>query len=151
MNKNNLEEKNCPELWSDRKHILGLPISFTRYSVEEDRVITKVGFFRTEINEILLYRILDIKMVRTLGQKLQGVGTITLYTADTNQQTFELKNIRKPDKVRRFLSRIVEQRREEKRVQGKEMFGVAGGVHGDHTPPPPHHEFVDIDGDGIPD
>ena len=148
--KNNLSEPENQELWHDKKRILGMPISFTRYSVEPDRFIAKVGFFRTEVNEILLYRILDIKMVRTLGQKIFGVGTITLYTADSNQSTFEVKNIKKPDKVRRFLSRIIEQRREEKRVQGKEMFGVAGGYRGDHDPVTPEH-FEDIDGDGIPD
>ena len=137
--------KNTPEdaeLWSDRKRILGMPISFTRYSIEEDRLISKVGFFRTEVNEILLYRILDIKMIRTLGQKLCGVGTIVVYTADRSDPTMELKNIKKADQVRRFLSKIVEARREEKRVQGKEMFGAATGEV---------HEFVDMDGDGIPD
>ncbi len=147
---NNLSEAENQELWRDRKRILGMPLSFTRYSVEDERVITKAGLLRTEVNEILLYRILDIRLVRTLGQKLCGVGTITLYTADSNQSTFELKNIKKPDKVRRFLSKIIEQRREEKRVQGKEMFGVAGGIHGDHAAVPPR-PFVDLDGDGIPD
>ncbi|MGI6150371.1 MAG: PH domain-containing protein [Christensenellales bacterium] len=141
----NLSEPENQELWSDRKRILGMPLSFTRYSVEEDRLISKVGFFRTEVNEILLYRILDIKLVKTLGQKLFGVGTITLFTADSNQPTFELKNIKKPDKVRRFLSKIIEQRREEKRILGKEMFGVAGD-YAAASPP-----FVDLDGDGIPD
>ena len=31
-----LNEK--PILWSDRKRILGLPLSFTRYRVDEDRL-----------------------------------------------------------------------------------------------------------------
>lgn len=141
--KRDLPEEESPELWSDRKRVLGMPISFTRYSVEEDRLLTKSGLFTTEVNEILLYRILDIKLVKTLGQKLFGVGTITLFTADSNQPTYELKNIKHPDKVRRFLSRIVEQRREEKRVQGREMYGVAGN--------PASRDFVDLDGDGIPD
>jgi len=144
MNRNAMDETESRVLWNDRKRILGMPISFTRYSVEEDRLLTQKGLFKTEVDEILLYRILDIKLVKTLGQKLFGVGTITLYTADSNQPTFEVKNIKHPDKVRRFLSRIVEQCREEKRVQGREMFGVAGGAATRST-------FADLDGDGIPD
>jgi len=134
-----------PVLWQDRKRFLGMPLSFTRYIVEEDRLITRIGFFRTEVNEILLYRILDVRMTRTLGQKICGVGTITLYTADRTDASLELKNIKKPEQVRRFLSKIVEKERDEKRVLGKEMYGAAGGEckH--------NHEFVDIDGDGIPD
>ena len=148
-----MSKKNCingtievnPILWQDRKRFLGIPLSFTRYIVEEDRLITRIGFFRTEVNEILLYRILDVRMSRTLWQKICGVGTITLYTADRTDASLELKNIRKPEQVRRFLSKIVEKERDEKRVLGKEMYGAAGGEcsHG--------HEFVDIDGDGIPD
>ncbi len=137
-----------PVLWHDRKRFLGLPLSFTRYSVEEDRLITRIGFFRTEVNEVLLYRILDLKLRRTLGQKILGVGTITLYTADRTDSTLVLKNIKKPEQVRRFLSKIVEQRRDEKRVLGKEMYGTASerGCEHEHG-----HEFVDVDGDGIPD
>ena len=132
-------------LWKDRKRILGLPISFTRYEVTEDRFITRVGFFRTGTNEILLYRILDIKMVRSLGQKILGVGTITLFSADQSHGTIEVKNIKKPDAVRRFLSKIVEQERTQKGITGREIYGAAAGVRGNAN------EFVDIDGDGIPD
>ena len=60
-------------LWKDRKRILGLPISFTAYRVDRDRLICKKGFFKTEVDELLLYRILDIKSTRTLGQKLLHV------------------------------------------------------------------------------
>ncbi|MGI6193322.1 MAG: PH domain-containing protein [Christensenellales bacterium] len=141
----NLLEQETQELWSDRKRILGMPITFTRYSVEDDRLLSKVGLLKTEVNEILLYRILDIKLVKTLRQKLFGVGTITLFTADSNQPTYELKNIKHPDEVRRFLSKIIEKCREEKRVQGREMFGVASSAAATSRP------YVDIDGDGVPD
>ena len=136
-------------LWRDRKRILGMPLSFTVYEVDNDRFTTRKGFFRTETNEILLYRILDVKLVRTFGQKLCGVGTITLYSADQSNSTFEIKNIKKPDAVRKFLSRIVERERSAKGLTGREIYGAAGlmqdASHADG------HVFADVDGDGIPD
>ena len=60
-------------IWSDRKRHLGLPISFTKYVVDNDRLYMSKGFFTTVVDEILLYRILDIKMSRNLVQKLFGV------------------------------------------------------------------------------
>lgn len=126
-------------LWHDRKRHLGLPISFTRYIVDTERFITKVGFFRTETNEVLLYRILDIKLARTLGQKLFGVGTITLFTADQSDNQIIVKNIAKSEKVWRFISNIIEQEREKRRIAGRELYGAA--IPG----------MSDIDGDGIPD
>ena len=133
-------------LWKDRKRFLGMPLSFTRYEVTDDRFITRVGFFRTETNEILLYRIMDIKMIRTFGQKMFGVGTITLFSADQSHSTIEIRNIKKPDAVRRFLSKIVEQQRVQKGLTGREIYGAAAGAMNRAE-----REFVDIDGDGIPD
>ena len=126
-------------LWKDRKRILGMPISFTKYEITEDRFICHNGFFRTEVNEILLYRVLDLKLVRTLGQKILGVGTIHLYTADKSDEQFVIQNIKKPEAVRRFISKIVERERDEKRVLGKEMYGTAGtGTHIDFDGDCPH-------------
>lgn len=135
-------------LWKDRKRILGMPISFTKYEVTNDRFIIRKGFFRTETDELLLYRILDIKTVRTFGQKIFGVGTITLFSADQSHNTLEIKNIKKPEAVRKFLSKIVEQERTQKGITGREIYGAAGMMSSgaDHA-----HDFVDLDGDGIPD
>jgi len=137
-----------PILWKDRKRILGMPISFTRYSVDGSRLYCKVGFFTTTTDELMLYRILDIKLRRTLWQKLFGVGTITLYSADQSHREQELKNIKKPDSVRKFLSKLIEQERMEKGITGREMYGSAGmDLDGcEHT-----NMFFDANGDGIPD
>jgi uncharacterized membrane protein YdbT with pleckstrin-like domain len=78
-------------LWKDRKRHFGLPISFTRYQISGGRFIIRKGFFRTETNELLLYRILDMKLVRGLAQKLFGVGTVTLYSADKTDNIIEPK------------------------------------------------------------
>lgn len=136
-------------LWKDRKRILGMPISFTVYQVTKDRLISRVGFFKTEIDEILLYRIMDIKLTRTLGQKIFGVGTITLYSADKSDRKLFLINVKKPEAVRTFLSKHVENVRNEKGIIGREVFGNTNTNvgFGDDV----QHDYVDLDGDGIPD
>ena len=133
-------------VWKDRRRILGMPITFTKYEVTADRLINRKGLFRTETDEMLLYRIIDIKMSQTLGQKMFGVGTITLYCADKSDSVFELKNVKKPDAVRRFLSKAVEHERTTKGIVGREIYGIAG-ASASASP----YGFVDVDGDGIPD
>ena len=108
-NKAIFQETEQPEiLWKDRKRWLGMPLTFTKYSVDENRLYVKIGLLRSEENELLLYRVLDIKVSKTLGQKIFGVGTVTLYTADQSNHTIALKNIKYPDKVKRFISDLVE-------------------------------------------
>ena len=115
-------------LWHDRKRYLGLPISFTRYEVTTDRLIKRRGFFKTYTDELLIYRILDIRLVRGLGQKLFGVGTVTLHSTDKTTPTIDLENIKRSDDVRRFLSKQIEQQREAKGVGKSEFLGGIPGV-----------------------
>ena len=70
-------------IWKDRKRTLfGLPLSFTKYSLEEDRLFIETGFFNSVENEVRLYRIMDLQLSRTLGQKMFGLGTIKVKSAD---------------------------------------------------------------------
>ena len=128
-----------PILWHDRRRYFGLPISFTRYSFDKDKFYLKKGLLNTSSDEILLYRVLDVRLLRSFWQKIFGVGTIVLKTADQTTPLLEIKSVKESERVRTALSNIVENERNEKRVLGKEMFGAAG-----------HHD-VDLDGDGVAD
>ena len=69
-------------LWKDRKRHFGLPLSFTRYSLSEDRLFYSVGLLNIRDSEVILYRVRDIDTHRGLWQRLFGVGTITVYSSD---------------------------------------------------------------------
>lgn len=55
-------------LWNDRRRRMGLPLSFTRYALTEDRLFLDTGFFNLRSEEILLYRVRDINLRRSLWQ-----------------------------------------------------------------------------------
>ena len=58
------------EIWHDRKRILGLPISFTRYALSEDRLFLKRGVINVKQDEIVLYRVRDLRVSVSLWQRL---------------------------------------------------------------------------------
>jgi uncharacterized membrane protein YdbT with pleckstrin-like domain len=129
--------------WADRKRtFLGLPWSFTRYRLTKTRIISEIGLFTTNTNEILLYRILDIELNRTLGQKIFGVGDILLFSADPSSPNFTIKSVKQPSDVKSLLSSLVETERTEKNVTGREMYGTADDVHGADGHFGHHHEGV---------
>ena len=136
-------------LWADRKRILGMPISFTRYSMDEDRLYVKKGLLRTELNEILLYRILDVRSTQTLWQRIFGVGTLTLYSADQSCPQLLLKNIKRPEKLHRYLSDVIEKNRQSKGIAGREIVGMAAMRPGP-GPMPGHNHPEDLP-DDLPD
>ena len=102
-------------VWKDRKRTLfGLPWSFTKYSLSDDRLFISTGFLSTKEDEVRLYRIMDISLKRTLGQRIFGLGTIKCCSADKTLGDFEIKNIKKSKDVKELLSEMVENERNRK-------------------------------------
>lgn len=104
-------------LWRDRKRYLGMPLSFTRYAMSEDRLFLSVGFLNIKDEEILLYRVRDISSSRSLGQRIFGVGTITIASSDKTMPTLVLKNIKNPLEVKELLHAQVEEIKMRRRVR----------------------------------
>lgn len=119
-------------LWQDRKRHLGLPLSFTRYSLSEDRLFVSVGLLNLKDDEVLLYRVRDIDTSRTLWQRIFGVGTVTVMSSDKSMPNLVLKNIKDPIGVKELLHNQVEKAKIQRRVRVGEIM-------------------TDDDGDGMPD
>ena len=109
-------------IWKDRKRWLGMPLSFTRYRLSEDRLFLSVGFFSIRDEEVLLYRIRDINTSRTLWQRLFGVGTVTVVSSDKTMPTLVLKNIKNPLEFKELLHSQVEEMKIRRRVHLGEVM-----------------------------
>ena len=113
-------------LWKDRKRILflGLPWSFTRYSVSKDRFFISKGFFSVKDDEVRLYRIMDLTLERSFVQRLFGLGTITCDTVDKSTPKLCIKNVKDSRRVKELISEAVEEERVKKRVSSREYMTV---------------------------
>ncbi|MCI8514121.1 MAG: PH domain-containing protein [Lachnospiraceae bacterium] len=121
------EEKNRTAggdiVWKDRKHFMWFPFSFTKYKIQNSRLYKDMGLFTTVSDEVMLYRVVDITMVRTFTQKLFGTGTLLVATRVNREEIVKLENIKNPKATKDLISDLVEQERLEKHVIGKEFFG----------------------------
>ena len=114
-------------LWKDRKRYFGLPLSFTRYSLSEDRLFISVGLLNIKDDEILLYRVRDIDTTRSLWQRLFGVGTVTVISSDKTMPHLVLQNIKDPVHVKELIHRQVEEAKIKRRVRFGEIMTDADG------------------------
>lgn len=128
-------------IWKDRKRYLGMPLSFTRYGLSEDRLFLSVGFLSIKDEEILLYRIRDISVTRKLSQRLFGVGTITVNSSDKSNPVLEIKNVKNPTAVKELLHTQVEEMKDRRRVRYSEIASYNDDMD----------DELDADGDGQPD
>lgn len=109
-------------LWKDRRRRMGLPLSFTRYSLSEDRLFLSTGFLNIREEEVLLYRVRDITTQRTLWQRLCGVGTVTVASSDKTTPELVLKNIKNPGMVKELIHNSVEEMKIRRRVRVDELM-----------------------------
>ncbi len=103
---------------------LGIPWTFTVYTLKEKKLVVDKGLFTSVKNEILLYRILDLSYSRTLGQKIFGLGTVTVYSKDKTNPTLEIKNIKHSNDFYESLSEAVENDRIRMKMRQSELIDV---------------------------
>ena len=110
-------------VWQDRKRIIfGLPWTFTKYVLTKEKLLIQTGILNTKEEEVRLYRIMDVTLRRSLGQRLFGLGTIHCCSADKSTPEFDIKWIPDSDAVKEKLSDLVEAERMAKRVSSREFM-----------------------------
>ena len=126
-------------IWEDRKRILGMPISFTRYYLSADRLFLQTGLLNMKMEEVLLYRISDISVKVSLGQRLYGVGTIVVHSSDKSMPHLELKNVKNPLVVKEMIHKNVEDMKLARGVRVSEFLddGPSGLCRYDNDDPAP--------------
>lgn len=126
---------------SERKRwaFLGIPFTFTVYSITDKKLLIKKGLFNRTYDEILLYRITDLQLSANFAQTVfgLGLGTVNVYSKDTSDSSLEIKNIRHARDFYETLSDNLEKQRLRYGVRASELIGS--------------HDGPDRDGDGIPD
>ena len=127
-------------LWKDRKRFLGMPLSFTRYRLSDDRLFCEKGFFNIRADEVLLYRVRDLQLNMSLGQRIFGVGTICVVSSDKSVPHLGLKNVKNPREVKELIHKNVEAAKDKRRMRTTEIMGDAASG-----------DFHDLDDDGIDD
>ena len=92
------------------------------YAATDEKLLIRTGVLNVKEEEVRLYRILDLTLKRTLFQRLWGLGTIHVCSADKSTPEFEILNIKNPEIVKNMLSDMVEEERRKKRVSGREFM-----------------------------
>lgn len=80
-----------------------LSIKATCYEITPDRIEWSRGLFSRRIDNIDMFRIVDIKLHRSLLDCLLGIGTVTIITKDETQPTFRFHKVRSPKKLYNIL------------------------------------------------
>lgn len=104
--------------YTERKRwlFLGLPFTFTKYTVNEEKLIINKGLLKTTEDTCYLYKIIDIKLERSLCERIFGMGTILCYTGDVTDKVIRLIHIKNSKVINDFLLDQSEEMRRKRRT-----------------------------------
>ncbi len=113
--------------YHERKRWLffGLPFTFTVYHIRADRITINAGLFKTTEDDCYMYKVQDVKLTRTLAEKMVGVGTIICYTGDSTDPQLVLKHIKKSKEIKEYILKASEEARLKRRTVN--MLDIGSG------------------------
>ena len=104
---------------------LGLPFTFTKYTIREDMITIDTGLLKTVENDCYMYKVQDVQLTATLAEKLCGLGTVTCFTGDTTDPRLELIHIKNSRAVKDFILEMSETARLKRRTVN--MLDIGSG------------------------
>ena len=104
--------------YQERKRLLffGLPWTFTKYTISPSLLTISQGLLNTTEDDCYMYKIQDVKLNKTLIERIFCLATITCYTGDVTHHEIKLEHIKNADEIKAYLLRTSEEARIKRRT-----------------------------------
>lgn len=112
---------------------LGLPFTFTKYTIKEDMITITSGLFKTTENDCYMYKVQDVELTTSLMEKLFKIGTVICYTGDTTHSKLVLTHIKNAKAIKEFILKESEEARLKRRTVN--MLDIGSGTMDDLDDP----------------
>lgn len=106
--------------WEGKKLILGQPISFTSYRIEDGLLIKRQGILNIQENQIQLYRVIDVELKQDFIDNLVNQGTIIL-RSNSKYDNITLENVGNPREVKALINEEIAEQRRNQNIRTNEM------------------------------
>ncbi len=110
---------------------LGLPFTFTKYTVNEEVITINSGFLSTKENDCYLYKIQDVELITSLAERIVGVGTVACYTGDNTHPQLFITHVKHAKEIKDFILRASEVARRKRRTMNTLNIDAADFEDGD--------------------
>ena len=104
--------------YQERKRwlFLGLPFTFTKYTIEEEVITINSGFLSTRENDCYMYKVQDVELEVSLMERIFGLGTVVCYTGDTTHPKLLIEHIKHAKDVKNYILKESEEARRKRRT-----------------------------------
>lgn len=82
---------------------LGLPWTFTTYTVSAEIVTVNSGFLRRIENDCYMYKIVDVRLETGLLERLFGLGTVHCFSSDVTNPDLRIMHIKRAKEIKDYI------------------------------------------------
>ena len=86
-----------------RSMFLGLPWTFTTYTVTDEFISIDSGLLNKVENDCYMYKVIDVRLETTLMERILGIGTIHCFTGDVTDPDLKLQHIKNAKEIKDFI------------------------------------------------
>lgn len=105
--------------------LLGLPWTFTKYTINEDVLTIDQGFFNIKENDCYMYKITDVELLCSFFERICGLGSIRCITGDKTHPVLTVEHIKHAKEIKNFILEESEKARIRRRTVNMQDIGGA--------------------------
>ena len=95
---------------------LGLPFTFTKYTINEEIITINSGLLNTRENDCYMYKVQDVELEVSLIERIFGLGTVVCYTGDTTHSTLRIEHVKNSRDIKNYILKESEEARRKRRT-----------------------------------
>lgn len=95
---------------------LGLPLTFTTYTVTEELITVVTGFLKRVENDCYLYKVVDVRLETGLLERIFGLGTVHCFSSDVTDPDLRIRHVKNAREIKEFILKESETQRMKRRT-----------------------------------
>lgn len=107
-----------------RRLFLGLPLTFTTYTVTDEIITIDQGFLNRKEDDCYMYKVQDVTLTTSFFERIAGLGTIICSTGDVTHPRLEMKHIKHAREIKDFILNQSEEQRLSRRTLNTQNIGA---------------------------
>ncbi len=82
---------------------LGLPWTFTTYTIEDEIITVNSGLLKRVENDCYMYKVVDVRLEVSLIERIFGLGTVHCFSGDMTNPDLRLAHVKHAKEIKDYI------------------------------------------------